>query len=511
MAGGDYKAVKWVDGKIKELPDIPGGSKSSFASDVSADGFIIIGTYQKTALVNSAVKWEASKAIALGTLGGAGSTATAISADGKVIVGTSQTTVTADTTHAFVYKNNTMMDLGTLGGKHSTASAVSKDGSVIVGQAGLPSGEVHAFQYVDGKMMDLGTLGGENSTAKALSQDGKVIVGRSQIADGSWHLFLCYAIFPPHALEKPVILDLDNTYEALRQNGYQLNSLLNLQNMMLHTALNHEHTVFSKYRRGFSGETYLHALQNMASNLAGAHIQLTYEMPSSWRIGIFLNQTFSAHTPDNFHIKHSQPWTRACIEWRSSDSLGSSFRASFGYGNPGVTIVRKQLENTEAGSGNSTFRSFAGQIESRYGLPFGKGIRVQPFLGLKLIRISRENYAESNVRFPIYYDNVDYAASTGYVGTRAHIFLIPDFTMTARMGIEQNLYSHVDSLSGTIVSFGSFRFEELHIVHTRAFASLDFKYDLLKSQCLKCVFHVNQQPLQGVMGFPSSAEYNMGF
>jgi probable extracellular repeat, HAF family len=88
----------------------------SYASDVSADGAVVVGLAFNADWQWRAVRWTAS-------------------------VG--------------------MQDLGTLGGYGSEAYGVSADGAVVVGRAANAAGQGRAVRWTaSGGMQDLGTLGG---------------------------------------------------------------------------------------------------------------------------------------------------------------------------------------------------------------------------------------------------------------------------------------------------------------------------------------------------------------
>ncbi|CRI33314.1 HAF protein [Chlamydia pneumoniae] len=378
---------------------------------------------------------------------------------------------------------------------------------MIVGQAQTADKSVHAFQYYNGEMKDLGTLGGTSSTAKTVSPDGKVIMGRSQIADGSWHAFMCHTDFSSNN----VLFDLDNTYKTLRENGRQLNSIFNLQNMMLQRASDHEFTEFGRSNIALGAGLYVNALQNLPSNLAAQYFGIAYKIRPKYRLGVFLDHNFSSHVPNNFNVSHNRLWMGAFIGWQDSDALGSSVKVSFGYGKQKATITREQLENTEAGSGESHFEGVAAQIEGRYGKSLGGHVRVQPFLGLQFVHITRKEYTENAVQFPVHYDPIDYSTGVVYLGIGSHIALVDSLHVGTRMGMEQNFAAHTDRFSGSIASIGNFVFEKLDVTHTRAFAEMRVNYELPYLQSLNLILRVNQQPLQGVMGFSSDLRYALGF
>jgi len=170
---------------------LPGYQRGT-ATDVSADGTVIIGfSYDPTISGNRrAFRWTRAEGIQdLGTLGGTQSAAYNISLDGTVVVGWAHN---ADGyLRAFRWTpTQGMQDLGTLGGNESAAFGISADSTVIVGYAHNASGHLRAFRWTPTQgMQDLGTLGGNESAAFGVSADGTVIVGYAHNTNGHRRAF----------------------------------------------------------------------------------------------------------------------------------------------------------------------------------------------------------------------------------------------------------------------------------------------------------------------------------
>lgn len=85
----------------------------------------------------------------------------------------------------FTYK-----EIPALGGRHSMALGMNNRG-VVVGIAETRDEKAHAFMWKDDVIVDLQTLGGDRSEARAIN-DREQIVGYSKTASGARHAFYAY-------------------------------------------------------------------------------------------------------------------------------------------------------------------------------------------------------------------------------------------------------------------------------------------------------------------------------
>src|SRR5690606_16560652 len=84
----DNEGFRWEDGASILLGDLPGGSRSSMARDVSADGSVVVGIGDTGHTLNG-FRWEDGVMEALPDFPGGdpGSQAYAISSDGRIVAG----------------------------------------------------------------------------------------------------------------------------------------------------------------------------------------------------------------------------------------------------------------------------------------------------------------------------------------------------------------------------------------------------------------------------------------
>jgi probable HAF family extracellular repeat protein len=179
-------------GSFQGLGDLPGGIFSSYASGVSADGKVVVGTSQSSNGLE-AFRWTATNGmVGLGDLAGGSfsSSAAGVSADGTVVVGSG---ASSSGTEAFRWTQATgMVGLGDLPGGpfNSHAYAVSGNGQTVVGDSTSALcpfyGEAFRWTATNG-MVGLGDFpgGSADSHANAVSADGSVIVGDSSSSNNT--------------------------------------------------------------------------------------------------------------------------------------------------------------------------------------------------------------------------------------------------------------------------------------------------------------------------------------
>jgi len=170
------------------IGDLPGGSFSSDAINVSGNGSLVVGQSASDLSYKEPFRWQRGVMTGLGLLEGAVfGTAEDASYDGSVIVGLNHF---GPTREAYRWTAETgVVGLGDLYGQviYSDAYGVSADGSVAVGRGTNSSFDHEAFRWTEETgMVGLGDLpgGSFDSGAFAVSGDGGVVVGWSQSEQG---------------------------------------------------------------------------------------------------------------------------------------------------------------------------------------------------------------------------------------------------------------------------------------------------------------------------------------
>jgi probable HAF family extracellular repeat protein len=156
------EAFRWTGGVMTGLGDLPGGSFSSKANDVSADGSVVVG-YATSASGQEAFRWAGGVMTGLGDFAGGSfsSRANGVSADGSVVVGSGSIVYPVEDDvppgdAAFIWTADGGMEqlfdvlvargaTGLTGWTLATANAISADGQWIAGTGYNPLGQTEAF------------------------------------------------------------------------------------------------------------------------------------------------------------------------------------------------------------------------------------------------------------------------------------------------------------------------------------------------------------------------------
>lgn len=118
-----------------------------------------------------------------------------------------------------------------------------------------------------------------------------------------------------------------------------------------------------------------------------------------------------------------------------------------------VTITRAaDLADTEAGRGQSRFKTWALAGELGYAFAVAPGNRIMPTIGLRHVRAARAAYAEaaaSEVEFPFTYGAYGLRTTTAQAGVTAQGDLGGRLSYRVSTGVEWDLASRSDAFAGT--------------------------------------------------------------
>jgi probable HAF family extracellular repeat protein len=159
------------------------------ASDVSADGSVVIGFFSSAGQELNFRWTQAGGMQDLGALpGGNESYATDVSADGSIVVGKAYYANSEQNRPFYWTKAGGMKDLGVPpGAEYLWATGISADGSLVILDSGVPN--FYRWTQAGGFQAVPAPIGAIGSSPWGVSGDGSVVVGDFKNANGQYRAF----------------------------------------------------------------------------------------------------------------------------------------------------------------------------------------------------------------------------------------------------------------------------------------------------------------------------------
>lgn len=306
-----------------------------------------------------------------------------------------------------------------------------------------------------------------------------------------------------------------DTNSSLNLQYYQLRSAYNSQLAASNLSLTHDCNLFDVKGLCISAGGRYTTIDNPTTNASAAVVTLGYKVNQNIRIGGFLDQNINIHTPGSINIANKNPLMGLYAVWnKEASGLGYQVRLANTYQDKDVTTTRPVVDTSEAGSGTAKLNSQSYLAELSYALQYQDKALVRPYFGLRYTRLKQDGYTENNnVVLPLTYEALADRSAAALIGTKLEYQVTPKTTLTANLGIEQDLYHKVDNYTATNNDIGSLTpiaFNS-NIKRTRPVASIGAYYDVTQTQRLSGTVSYQQLPFQSTGATSLYVNYMIGF
>jgi outer membrane autotransporter protein len=139
---------------------------------------------------------------------------------------------------------------------------------------------------------------------------------------------------------------------------------------------------------------------------------------------------------------------------------------------------------------------------------------VRPYAALRYTRIKQDGYTEATlagVTAPLTYSALADRSTTALVGVKLNHKLAEKVNLTGSLGIEQDMYHHVDNLTATGVADLTSENFNGNIKRTRPVASIGAYYMPVKNQRIAADLYYQQLPFQSTASTTAYVNYTIGF
>ena len=313
-------------------------------------------------------------------------------------------------------------------------------------------------------------------------------------------------------------ISASDTIASLQLVNSQLRSAFNSQLAASNLSLNHDCNLFDTKGMCISAGGRYTTIDNPSTNSSAAVVTLGYKVNSNIRIGGFLDQNTNIQTPSSIDVTNRNPLMGLYAVWNKEVSgLGYQLRLANTYQDKDVTTTRLAYgDSGEAGSGTAKLNSQSYLAELSYAFQYQDKTIVRPYFALRNTQIKRDGYMEGTtdtVFAPLTFDGLSDRSTSALFGTRINYQVTPKATLTAHLGIEQDIHHKVDHLKATNIDIGelnSIAFNS-NIKRTRPAASIGAYYDVTKTQRLSTTINYQQLPFQSTGSASVYVNYMIGF
>ena len=255
-------------------------------------------------------------------------------------------------------------------------------------------------------------------------------------------------------------------------------------------------------------------VDNPSANLTSTVVVAGYKVSPNIRIGGFLNQNINNNTVSGVHISNANPLMGLFAVWNQNENrLGYQVKIANAYQDKDVTTIREVVGTSEAGTGSNNLntQSYVGELSYAFLANEDKTL-VRPYAAIRYTRIKQDGYTEdSNVSTPLTYSSLEDRSTTALVGVKLNHKLAEKVNLTGSVGVEQDLYRHVDNLTATgVADLTSENFND-NIKRTRPVASIGAYYAPVKNQRIATDLYYQQLPFQSTGSATVYLNYTIGF
>jgi hypothetical protein len=180
-----------------------------------------------------------------------------------------------------------------------------------------------------------------------------------------------------------------------------------------------------------------------------ATLVLGYGLSPHWRLGLFAGRALGHTGLDGVSLQATRPLLGAMVAWDArEDGSGLSLSASVAENASTLDIARYGSTYSEAASGQTGSRGDALQCMGTYTLPVFQGLRLRPYLGLRLARLGIDGYTETGAAYPLRFNGVQQSTLDALVGLGLEARIGSRWSASLSAGLTHNLLYRSDPVSG---------------------------------------------------------------
>ena len=308
-----------------------------------------------------------------------------------------------------------------------------------------------------------------------------------------------------------------NTKINLAANSVNLEQAMMERLLAMQSKLQYDCTTFDKYGVCLSASTRLNGTkttENGGAILAGA-----YRVSPKWRVGGYVDQELTRHSPRDVRIGVPQPAFGAFVGYNENkNGLGFIARAAASISLGDVVVTRdSSLSGTEAGAGKARLNGYGFSAEIANAFQVANST-ITPYAGYRYIEVGRSSYTENLVTgvvdYPLMYQAVFQRLASTTAGLKVQGMIDSQMGYQVSYGLEHHFCRSVSSYAGSsnISDLKNFSISStLQPKHKTVASAATLFYQLDKPQRLSVTVSRREQAYVGKPAMLVLASYEGAF
>jgi hypothetical protein len=304
------------------------------------------------------------------------------------------------------------------------------------------------------------------------------------------------------------------TQESLQISAQRLRSIFNLAAITSSFANmnNYDCNLFDAKGMCISAGGRYTTVDNPNANSTSAVVVIGHKASPNIRIGGFLDQSVNNNIPTGIKVSNKNPLMGVFAVWnKNADGLGVQVKVANAYQDKNINTTRDVIGLSEAGTGSSNLntQSYVGELSYAF-LANQDKTTLRPYLALRHTTIKQDAYEETGVTTPLSYAPLKDRTTAALLGLKLNHALTPKATLTASLGVEQDLVRNVDQYTASGVNGLTPENFNNNIKRTRPIASAGAYFAVSKTQRISGDVYYQQLPFQSTGSITAYLSYVIG-
>lgn len=249
------------------------------------------------------------------------------------------------------------------------------------------------------------------------------------------------------------------------------------------------------------------------TNSTSGILNFGYKLSSSWRLGVFVDQTINNSAASGIKVDNKGPMAGLMAVWNQNpDTSGLQIKLGNTYQSKDVAITREIIGSAEPGKGNTEIETQSYLAELQYRFMASDRTMLQPYVAIRRTSVTQDAYTEeATVATPLTFAKLEDKTTTVIAGVKARHALKNMTYLKGALGIEHDTsHSKHDIQASGLSGLTNESFNNAEDKN-RVVGSIGVDHYLSKDQVISANFHYQELAFKSTDSTSLFLNYTAGF